>query len=315
MQDLFKTSRGTPEQLPANPALDRHHSTRWQEDVCPNFPLTGPELAQENTELLESTINASEEVKQARYDEFSVVWAQRWRETSGNDYYFATGGGESPFAQYSSKGWKLHIPFKKSHEEEVSRFLYGAGLYFKTETSSTFTHGFTESGSTVYVGSWDCMRAIAGSLEALEPVLSDGTIEQRGDKIIHVGSGSDVEVPEEPRITARFDVQKTRQGGIGGSKKYSEKGLPSWANLVGILSALPLLTQDAQGLLELEERAFKPLPRKESDSLFAPVSYQKPEKVDLDRLVKAYREAENRARRELFQDFGKEFVVGKEAQY
>lgn len=290
---------------PAPETNPHHYPTHEGEGVI--FPLEGEALTTENSLLLRETISAPEDVRQARYAQFPVAWHKGWRDEGVKDY-FQTMPHESPFAKYSSQGWKLHVAFEKGREEEVSRFLYGAGLYFKTQARmGSWFNGLKESGSTVYVGSWDCMQAVASHLTALEPVLTDGPMASAEGKTIHAGSNSDIEFAGQPKITARFDVQKSPFGLINGDKKYGESGLPSWMNIYGIFSGLPILYKDAGRLAELEHRVLPP-----PASLFPGQPAKPVTRKDFEELLSFSREAQLRARQELIHDFGAGFVLGKE---
>lgn len=291
--------------IPDKDAKAGQHPVQEGQDV--SFPLTGEALRAENDKLLDATINASDEVKQRRYTAFPQAWHERWRDHNDQDY-FQTYPSESPFSKYSSQGWKLHIAFERGREEEVSRFLYGAGLYFKTEgRMGGGFNGLKESGSTIYVGSWDAMQAVADHLYALDPVLTDGTTASVSGKTVHAGSGTDVEIAGQPKVTARFDVQRSKHGLIkGGDGKYSESGLPSWSNIYDIFSGLPLLSEDVAAVYNLHQEILSA-----PQSFFTQQPQRPASRQDFERLLAASREAQERAEQELVHDFGKDFVLGQ----
>lgn len=245
--------------------------------------------------LLEETIyNESEKAR--RRENFEKVFEDRWHKKSpkvGKEGYFETERNESPFSQYSSRGWKIHIAFEKGKEKEMARFLYENGLYFKLEAGiGTYFDGQKESGATIYIGSNENMKVIAGFInEREDKLLKDGATAQIGDKKIHIGSGSDIEIIS--KITARFDVAKTQYGWLKGNKKYSEHGLPSW--FPG-LAGLPILDKHAKQVAEVVDLDHwnKLLPSQQ--------------KIYFDTLLtRVY----NESKQELIKDFGEEFVLGK----
>jgi hypothetical protein len=180
------------------------------------------------------------------------------------------------------------VAFTKGEEKKVAKFLFENGLYYKIQSQAgTYFNGFYESGSTIYIGSHDNMQAIAKLLsENLKDVLQDGAIAYVGEKKIRTGSGSDIEV--EDRITARFDVQKTKHG-MQGDKKYAENGLPSWTGLGGI----PILSNRLNEANDITRSWNKLTP------------YQR--NLALKQLQGIYIESKE----EIVKDFGQEFVFGK----
>lgn len=239
--------------------------------------------------LLEQTIN-NQRLKEERGKNFENIWDSEWKSKPGKGLYFQTPDGESPFEDFSSKGWKVHIAFKKGAEKEVARFLYENGLYFKLEGDiGTYFNGTKESGSTIYVGSRDNVQKIAELVEQnLSDYLEDGAVATFGDgKVVRVGSGSDIEL--EPKITARFDVAKTEHGWHGGDGKYSEYGLPTWTGLGG-LPVLKKFEREANDVVDNWEK------------------YTEAQRKLI--LRKIYDES----RQELVKDFGQEFVLGSESK-
>lgn len=197
--------------------------------------------------LLAATIY-DEAAKARRRDEFDQVWSERYKPLMGREGYFQTPKQESPFSEYSSKGWKVHIAFAKGREKDIGSLLYVNGLYFKVEAGiGTYFNGLRESGATVYIGNHDNMEAIADLVEKeAGDLLSDGNVATAGGRAIRVGSGSDIEV--RPKITARFDVAKTPFGPGGENKKYAEAGLPTWTGFGGF----PVLLKYARQVAEIE---------------------------------------------------------------
>lgn len=240
--------------------------------------------------LLQATIYNKEE-RAARRDTFERAWQARWHKKGIKEGYFQTEENESPFSQYSSKGWKIHIAFEKGEEQEVARLLYENGLYFKVEAGSgTYFNGLKESGATIYIGSNDNMVEIAKVIEqSAGNFLQDGAAAKSGDKIIRMGSGSDIEVRS--KITARFDVAKTELGWLEGNKKYAEHGLPTWTELGGI----PILAKYEKEVSDIISKWNKYTPYQRN------LYYER-------RLRPIYEESKS----ELIKDFGKEFLFGKE---
>jgi len=239
--------------------------------------------------LLAATLY-NEAAKEQRRQKFDSEWQRRYKPLGGREGYFQTTKEESPFGEYSSRGWKIHIAFPKNMEKEVARILYENGLYFKVEVGiGTYFNGLNESGATIYIGSYDNMEAIADFLHhSLGHILTDGSTVKVGEKIFHVGSGSDIEI--RPKITARFDVAKTKFGCLKGNKKYSEYGLMSWTGLGGI----PILKQYEQQVAEYEEKCRQGV----SANLWR-IYYQFFQRV--------YDESKEALR----QDFGEEFLEGR----
>lgn len=268
----------TPEQLAGKHVILREQFEKAKEALLKKDPL------------LRETIY-DEEKKEERARKFEQVWQERWRPRGVHEGYFQTEENESPFSQYSSKGWKIHIAFEKGQEKEVARFLYKNGLYFKLEAGpGTFFNGLKESGATIYIGSYDNMQEITRVIEAnIGKFLSDGVTAKAGDKIIHVGSGSDIEV--RPKITARFDVAKTEFGWLKGNKKYGEYGLPTWTGLGGI----PILSKYEKEVADIVSKWNKYNPYQRD------LYYER-------RLKPIYEESKE----ELIRDFGEEFLFGKE---
>lgn len=102
--------------------------------------------------LLQETIY-NEEKKDIRAKNFEQIWQKRWDPQEGKEGYFQSEKKESPFEQYSSKGWKIHIAFEKGKEKEIAQFLYKNGLFFKVEAGGgTYFNGLKESGGTILSG-------------------------------------------------------------------------------------------------------------------------------------------------------------------
>jgi hypothetical protein len=225
-------------------------------------------------------------LKELRKNKFEEVWSEGWKESPGKGEYFGVPHDESPFEKYSSKGWKIHIAFKKGFEKEVAAFLYENGLYFKIEGGlGTYFNGKNESGSTIYVGSRDNVEKIAELIQRnFSSCLMEGVVATLGERKFPLGSGADEELA--PKIMARFDVAKTEHGWADGDGKYAEKGLPSWAGLGGI----PILSKYDKEVSDLV-RNWK--------------SYTESQRKVF--LQKVYGES----RRELVKDFGQEFLLGE----
>lgn len=240
----------------------------------------------EQREILQSTIHSKD--KKSRVDRFEDVWKKGWDPRGNYGYgYSQTEESDSPFSQYSSKGWKIHIAFEKGREKEMAKSLFVNGLYFKLEGMGTYFNGNKASGSTIYIGSYDNMEAIAEYLERyVGYFLVEGSSQTIGGLKIQSGSGSDIEI--RPKITARFDVAKTKYGIYGGDKKYNEDGLASWTGLGGI----PLLSLRVKEARDIEGNWNKLTPEQR------PIYWQ--------RLRSIYEES----KAELIKDLGQEFVFG-----
>ena len=243
----------------------------------------------DDSKLLESTIFNRDKIID-RGEKFDSVWQQRWQPKGAGKESFQVLKTESPFAEYSSKGWKVHIAFTKGQEKTIAKLLYSRGLYFKVEAGSgTYFNGLKESGATVYIGSHNNMQTIAKVMEMnLQGYLTDGAIATAGSKTIRMGSGSDVEVL--PKITARFDIAKTPLGWHSGNRKYAEHGLPSWMGLGGI----PILKKYEGEISEIVSNWNGYLDTQR--------------KIYFERRIKPIYEE---SKKELIKDFGKEFVFGE----
>jgi len=251
---------------------------------------------QEHTEVVDPLLQATifNKDKEKRRESFNRAWQERWNTGyygSNKPGYFEPEESESPFSQYSSKGWKIHIAFEKGKEREVAENLFVDGLYFKLESvMGTYFNGTKESGATVYIGGYDNMMAIADVIDQnMGRFLTDGPAATYPDgRRVPLGSGADTEI--KPRIMGRFDVAKTPYGWISGNKKYTEKGLPTWLDTSG----LPLLKVDEQETVEVENKWNKLMPSQRQ--------------IYMDRTLKR---AVERTKTELAKDFGREFVFGK----
>lgn len=250
------------------------------------FPVLAERLDEINAELLKESIFASDETKISKAAQYERIVSTR-KQTQGGKTTFQVATDESPFSAYSSKGWKIHVPFEKGQERLVGGYLFANGLYFKVESGiGTYFNGNMESGATIYIGSYDAMQAVKDVVGILTPILTDGAVATYQDgRKLHIGSGSDIEVQNS--ITARFDVAKTEYG-IKGTGKYDEDGLPSWTGLGGI----PLLRKDIPIVNHLENRW----------------NYlSKDDRIDANASFRYFHE---NARQELIRDFGEEFVFG-----
>ncbi len=153
--------------------------------------------------LLDATIYSKD--KSLRSAQFEAAWSSRWSSPDNKQGVFQSAESESPFAQYSSRGWKVHIVFEKGREKEVAQFLFTNGLYFKVESQvGTYFNGNKSSGSTIYIGSHDNMKAITEEVEkGLGRYLVEGGVARFADgRTVAMGSGSDIQL--KPKITARF---------------------------------------------------------------------------------------------------------------
>src|SRR3989344_1667334 len=223
---------------------------------------------------------------------FDYLWSSRFNKSSIGKSAFQTEKSESPFSEYSSKGWKIHIAFIKRKEKEIGKFLFEHGLYFKINVGiGTYFDGNLQSGATIYIGSYDNMVSVAHLLhKKISNFLEIGAHYIIEGRKIPMGSGSDIQIM--PNIMARFDVAKTRFGwmGVNKSYKYSEHGLPTWSNR----GVIPILKKYESQVAEAVNKWNSLLPRQR--------------KIYIDILFKnIYEESKS----ELIKDFGKEFVFGK----
>lgn len=244
-----------------------------------------------NNHMLQSTIFSKD--KDLRILAFEEAWRQRWNTPSHKIAYFQTKEEESPFSQYSSRGWKIHIAFEKGKEKDMAKFLYTNGLYFKVEGQmGTYFNGTKASGSTLYIGSHENMIAIADYLKQhAGDMLVNGNVAMFDDKTINIGSGSDIEV--RPKIAARFDVARTKYGWAEGNEKYAEHGIASWLE---DLTGIPILKSREIEVRHIED-GWNHYTTEQKRNYFYP------------RLNKFYEEA----KAELIKDFGEEFVFGSKS--
>jgi len=243
-----------------------------------------------NNPLLQSTILNKD--KDLRIPAFEEAWKQRWNTPNHKPAYFGTNEQESPFSQYSSRGWKIHIAFEKGKEKDMAKFLFTNGLYFKVEGYiGSYFNGKKASGATIYIGSYDNMAEIANMIEQEEKqILTEGAVAISGGKRINIGSGSDIEL--KPNITARFDIAKTAFGWHNGNGKYAESGISSWTGLGGI----PILKKYEAEVSQIENNWNKNTPGQRD------IYFQR-------RLRPIYEES----KAEIIKDFGQEFVFGNKS--
>lgn len=219
-----------------------------------------------------------------RINKFDKFWRASWQDKrDGSREKFETNLEDSPFSKYSSKGWKIHVAFDKGQERSMAFFLYTNGLYFKVEAGSgTYFNGNKESGATIYIGSYDCMKKIVDFIQS------------KADRILHKCYGSGIDIPVSSKISARFDISKSplgiRRGDDGkqGNGKYGEMGIV-WPDLCGI----PTLSKYDQRINFLMSNW-----KQKSDD-------QK--KRDYQELQRIYKESKE----ELIKDFGEEFLLGR----
>ncbi len=250
------------------------------------------EAATSNDDLLQVTIfNKDKALRKVSFDE---AWQSRWNAHGNQPQCFQTIESESPFARFSSRGWKVHLAFEKGREKEVAEFLYTNGLYFKVESQQgTYFNGNRASGATIYIGSHENMVAVVSEIENnLCRFLTDGVVATFGSsgKTVAMGSGSDIEI--KPKITARFDVARTPHGWLEGNKKYAEHGIASWTGLGGI----PILKSREAEVARIEGNWNRNTPGQRT--------------IYLERVLRRIYEE---SKQELIKDFGEDFVFGKKA--
>lgn len=248
-----------------------------------------PRVAEQG--ILQSTIYSKD--KNTKVAAFEEAWKKRWDQ--GQE--FGVSYQESPFFKYSSRGWKIHIAFQKGKEKDVAKFLFTSGLYFKVEgRMGTYFNGLKASGSTIYIGSYDNMEAVAEYLESnIGNLLVDGTIQTFGNKKMQAGSGSDIEI--RPKISARFDVRKTRHGDIGGDNKYADYGMSSWTGFGGIA----LLQSRVGEVLKIEFNLSN--------------NWNKYTPEQREMYMYRLRVIHEESKRELIKDFGQEFIFGSKKNF
>jgi len=210
----------------------------------------------------------------------------------GKDGYYQTPktSKNEKYSKYSSKGWKIHVQFKKGDEARVAKHLYNNGLYFKLQNGiGTWYNSTVNSGATLYVGSAKEAIKVANFLKStLSDTIENNKASMTGDiygNSIYGGSGSDINFSD--GIALRFDVQKTDQ--YKNDKKYSEYALST--GLGQKLTGLPYLSKYNKEVSELE-------------TVFEKTTPQEEKKKALKRLEDIYAESKT----ELEKDFGKDFL-------
>lgn len=212
--------------------------------------------------------------------------------SSNKDGYYQSPKTElnKKYSDFSSKGWKIHIQFKKGDEARVAKHLLSNGLYFKIQNgTSTWFNGMTNSGATLYIGSAKEAIKVANFLKnTLSNTIENNKNSMTGDiygNSIYGGSGSDINFSN--GIALRFDIQKTDQ--YKNDKKYSEYALST--GLGQGLTGLPYLRKYGDEVVELEK-------------VFEKASAQENKKKALERLGDIYKESKV----ELEKDYGKDFL-------
>lgn len=288
--DLHAMTEGEDRRLATMSAYDILLEKFGPEEAEKRLALLPLEKQDKKTpKILADTIFNKEQIKK-RLGEFDEIWKTRWntdlsRNSKGDlKYkYFQPGSEESPFEKFSSKGWKIHIAFKKGNERDIAKLLYSRGLYFKVEGKlGTYFNGDTESGATVYIGAKDNRDEIVKFIEENAKSVLVPTY----------GSGTDEKVTT--NIASRFDVQRSAQGFFGGKRKYWEDGINSQLGFGG----LPILFADHK----LAAKMTQELITANGTPQFAEVR---------DRCLPIFSQIYARAKEECIKDFGKEFVFGK----
>jgi hypothetical protein len=210
------------------------------------------------------------------------------------------------YADNSSKGWKLHIQFKKGEVVKVAKFLYDNNLYFKAHNDGgTYFNSMANDGATIYIGSSEDALKISNLIKNnLGDILEENKSTQTFNIVdknesIYSGSGSDITFSK--GMGLRFDVAKTKHGWLGEKvgdervtdKKYSEHGADSWFGKKN--AGVPILNKDAQEFSKLSDKikegTTKGLTLEEWKKLYARA---------LDIINESKKEAEK--------DFGKDFL-------
>ncbi|MEI8130618.1 MAG: hypothetical protein WCG55_03890 [bacterium] len=222
--------------------------------------------------------------------EFLADWNRQYGDFNNPEYgrrFYYQSPKTSLNAEYSSKGWKVHVQFEKGFEKFLANLLNDYGQYFKIDGAiGTWFNAKTDSGATIYVGSRENLEKLVNLVNQEAPLLPSPR--NYGTTVfghyIYTGSGSDE--PISRGIAARFDVQKSVF-----KDKYSEYGFASYLEFRGI----PVLKSDAEHVRSLEAII-------ESDNT------NQTEKSD------AYTELQSifqKTESEVLADFGEEFVYGK----
>ena len=169
------------------------------------------------------------------------------------------------YADNSSKGWKLHIQFKKGEVAKVAKFLYDNNLYFKAHNDGgTYFNSMANDGATIYIGSSEDALKISNLIKNnLGDILEENKSTQTFNIVdknesIYSGSGSDITFSK--GMGLRFDVAKTKHGWLGEKvgdervtdKKYSEHGADSWFGKKN--AGVPILNKDAQEFSKLSDK-------------------------------------------------------------
>jgi hypothetical protein len=225
--------------------------------------------------------------------EFLADWENQFGDFQNPIYlgqrFFYQAPKTSINAQFSSKGWKLHIQFQKGWEKPIASLLNTYGQYFKMSSlRGSWFNGNTDSGATIYVGSRENLEKLIALIEEkCSNMLSarNQTTTVSG-KEVYGGSGSDE--PIGLGLAARFDISKS-----GFKDKYSEYGFATFLEFRG----LPILQKDVLRVRKLEDIIENTKGDKSQDQ----------RKQAYIELQKIFAETEQ----EILKDFGKEFVYGK----
>lgn len=210
------------------------------------------------------------------------------------------------YADNSSKGWKLHLQFKKGEVTKVAKFLYDNNLYFKAHNDvGTYFNSMANDGATIYIGSSEDALKISNLIKnTLGDILEENKFTQTFNIVdknesVYSGSGSDITFSK--GMGLRFDVAKTKHGWLGEKvgdkrvtdKKYSEHGADSWFGKKN--AGVPILEKDANEFSELSNQI-----RKGTTGGLTLEEWQKLYTKALNIINKSKQEAEK--------DFGKDFL-------
>ncbi|MES3017407.1 MAG: hypothetical protein V4721_06490 [Bacteroidota bacterium] len=220
--------------------------------------------------------------------EFLSDWEKQYGEFNNPLYakrFYYQAPKTSLNAKFSSRGWKMHVQFKKGYEKQLAGLLNTYGQYFKIEGEiGTYFNGMIDSGATIYVGPRENLNKLLALIEEKCPSITtaDNYATTVFGKEVYGGSGSDEPVGR--GLGARFDVQKSEF-----KDKYSEYGFATGLEFRG----LPVLKKHSARVRVLE------------DIMKGTESQEK--------LTEAYRELQElftETEKEVLKDFGADFVYG-----
>lgn len=143
----------------------------------------------------------------------------------GYGYQFGNNGeNPSPFKQFSSRGWKLHVAVGHNqetclndNERRLIEFIVANHLYAKVELKpNTYSNVLYQTGATIYLGHKAHAVLVAQLIyKELSDALQIGNHMRlpttNGERILPTGSGSDRILSKDGKVVGRFDIARVSQ--------------------------------------------------------------------------------------------------------